>query len=69
MVKILYALIAAVTAFIMMIDLKRPVHEPFSGWRPPEGSPCSVHHTWPCTGTEVFLERPGRLGPAEYRHA
>ena len=25
--------------------------------------------TWPCAGTEVFLERLGRLGPAKYRHA
>ena len=34
-----------------------------------EGSPNSVQITWPCAGTEVFLERLGRLGPAIDRHA
>jgi len=33
------------------------------------GSPGSVHATWPCRGTEVFLERIIRWGLAEHRHA
>jgi hypothetical protein len=33
------------------------------------GSPDSVQITWPRAGTEVFLERLGRLGPAKDRHA
>ncbi len=34
-----------------------------------EGCPDSVQITWPCAGTEVFLERLGRLGQAIDRHA
>ncbi len=34
-----------------------------------KSSPDSVQISWPCTGTEVFLERLGRLGPANDRHA
>ncbi len=41
----------------------------FLGWHPDEGCPGSVQITWPCAGTEVFLERLGRLGPAIDRHA
>jgi hypothetical protein len=34
-----------------------------------KGSPDSVQTTWPCAGTEVFLERHSRLGPAFDRQA
>ena len=33
------------------------------------GSPGSVQNFRTCVGTEIFLERPGRLGQAGYRHA
>jgi len=69
MVKILVSLIVAVTTLFKTVYLKRPVHELHEGWHPNEGSPGSVQMTWPCTGTEVFLERLSRLGPAKYRHA
>jgi len=69
MVKILVSLIVAVTALKMTVYLKRPVHELSRGWHPNEGCPDSVQTNWPCAGTEVFLERLGRLGPAIDRHA
>ena len=33
------------------------------------GSPGSVQDTWPCAGTEVFLEQIDCLGPVKYRCA
>ena len=36
---------------------------------PANGSPDSVKVFWPRAGTEVFLERLDRLGPAIGRHA